>query len=54
MFAAFIAFTIMGFDGPSAASVAFGPFFWFSLGIAAYWFVGPGRHADERGRVAVT
>jgi len=54
MFAAFIAFTIMGFDGPSAAGAAFGSYFWFALGTAAYWFVGPGRHTDERGRVAVT
>ncbi len=53
MFAAFIAFTIMGFDGPSAAGVAFGSYFWFSLGTAAYWFVGPGRHADENGIVSV-
>jgi hypothetical protein len=52
MFAAFIAFTIMGFDGPSAAGVAFGAYFWFALGTAAYWFVGPGRRADEHGRVA--
>jgi hypothetical protein len=49
MFAAFIAFTIMGFDGPSAAGVAFGTYFWFAMGTAAYWFVGPGRRAEEQG-----
>ncbi|HEX5852069.1 MAG TPA: hypothetical protein VFY36_03140 [Solirubrobacteraceae bacterium] len=53
MFAAFIAFTIMGFDGPAAAGVAFGSYFWFALGTAAYWFAGPGRRADENGIVAV-
>ena len=54
MFAAFIAFTIMGFDGPSAAGVAFGSYFWFALGTAAYWFAGPGRRADENGLVALS
>jgi O-antigen ligase len=39
----FIAFTLMGFGGPTMASPAFGPFFWLSAGIAAYWFAGPGR-----------
>jgi hypothetical protein len=54
MFAAFIAFTVMGFDGPVSAGVAFGSYFWFAVGTAAYWFFGPGRNADERGRLATT
>jgi hypothetical protein len=48
IFASFIAFTIMGFSGPTMSSAAFGPFFWFTAGIAAYWFVGPGRTARVR------
>lgn len=51
MFAAFIAFTLMGFDGPVTAGAAGGAYFWFALGTAAYWFAGPGRRADEHGRV---
>ncbi len=51
MFAPFIAFTVMGFDGPVMAGAAFGSYFWFAMGTAAYWFRGPGRRADEHGRV---
>jgi hypothetical protein len=51
MFAAYIAFTIMSFDGPVTAGGAFGPYFWFAFGTAAYWFAGPGRRADAHGRV---
>lgn len=43
VFATFIAFTIMGFSGPTMSSAAFGPFFWAAAGLAAYWFAGPGR-----------
>jgi hypothetical protein len=43
VFASFIAFTIVGVSGPTMASAAFGPFFWFSVGIAAYWLVRPAR-----------
>jgi hypothetical protein len=43
VFATLIAFTIMGFSGPTMSSAAFGPFFWTAAGIAAYWFAGPGR-----------
>jgi hypothetical protein len=39
----FIAFTLMGTAGPTMAGAAFGPFFWLSAGIAAYWYAGPGR-----------
>jgi hypothetical protein len=45
VFATFIAFTLMGFSGPTMSSAAFGPYFWFTVGIAAYWFAGPGRRA---------
>ncbi len=38
VFATVIAFTIMGFVGPTMSSLPFGPYFWFALGIAAYWF----------------
>jgi O-Antigen ligase len=38
VFATVIAFTIMGFVGPTMSNLPFGPFFWFALGIAAYWF----------------
>jgi hypothetical protein len=41
----------MGFDGPVTAGAAFGSYFWFALGTAAYWFCGPGRRTDERGRM---
>jgi hypothetical protein len=37
LFATFIAFTIMGFSGPTMTSAAFGPFFWFTAGVAAFW-----------------
>lgn len=40
VFATVIAFSIMGFVGPTMSSLPFGPFFWFSVGIAAYWFAG--------------
>ncbi len=42
MTATLLAFTLMGFEGPTMASVAFGPFFWFATGTLAYWFAGPG------------
>jgi O-Antigen ligase len=38
IFAAIIAFTIMGFVGPTMSNLPFGPYFWFAVGIAAYWF----------------
>src|SRR5271154_1991753 len=43
IFSPVIAFVIMGFSGPVMSSAALAPFFWFSLGVAAYWFAGPGR-----------
>ncbi len=47
VFAAVIAFTMMGFAGPTMSSLPFGPFFWFALGIAAYWFAGPMRTSSS-------
>jgi hypothetical protein len=40
VFAAVIAFSVMGFANPTMSSLPFGPFFWFAVGIAAYWFAG--------------
>jgi hypothetical protein len=43
VFATFIALLLMGTNGPVTGSAAAGPFFWFAVGIAAYWLAGPGR-----------
>ena len=43
VFACFISFTIVGVSGPTMAGAAFGPFFWFAVGIAAYWFARRGH-----------
>jgi len=42
-FAPFIALFAGGFSGALNSSAAAGPYFWFVIGIAAYWCVGPGR-----------
>jgi hypothetical protein len=52
IFAAIIAFTIMGFVGPTMSSLPFGPFFWFAVGIAAYWFAGPVHAAYSANRAS--
>ncbi len=50
VFAALIAFTIMGLAGPTMSSLPFGPYFWFVVGIASYWFAGGlQRQAGEAG-----
>lgn len=41
--APFAAMIITGFSGPFETSAALGPYFWLAIGIAAYWFAGPGR-----------
>lgn len=41
--APFIALTLEGFSGPFTTSAASGPYFWFAIGIVAYWF-GTGRY----------
>lgn len=57
VFAVPISWLITGISGPVSASSAAGPFYWLAAGIAAYWFLGPGRHeglrpvARERGQV---
>jgi FtsH-binding integral membrane protein len=43
--APFIALTLEGFSGPFTTSAASGPYFWFAIGIAAYWF-GTGRYRN--------
>lgn len=49
--APFATLIIAGFSGPFETSAALGPYFWLAVGIAAYWFVGPGRaSASERRR----
>jgi hypothetical protein len=42
-FAPFFALFIEGTSGPVLNSTAAGPYFWFAIGIAAYWLAGPGR-----------
>lgn len=49
VFAVFVAFALMGLRGAFMSSAAGGPFFWFTVGIAAYWFAGPGRRAGAEG-----
>jgi hypothetical protein len=44
-FAPFVALTLEGFSGPFITSTASGPYFWLAVGMAAYWFAGPGRYA---------
>jgi hypothetical protein len=43
--APFVALTLEGFSGPFTTSAASGPYFWFAIGIAAYWF-GTGRYRN--------
>ena len=47
-FAPFVALTLEGFSGPFITSTASGPYFWLAVGMAAYWFAGPGRREAER------
>ncbi len=53
VFAVFVAFALMGLEGSFMSSAAGGPFFWFAVGIAAYWLAGPGR-TRARGSGALT
>ena len=43
--APFVALALEGFSGPFITSTASGPYFWLAVGMAAYWFAGPGRRA---------
>jgi hypothetical protein len=45
MFATVIAFTVIGFVGPTMSSAPCGPFFWFAVGTAAYWFADTARRS---------
>jgi hypothetical protein len=49
VFAVFLAHVAMGFRGAFMDTAPAGSFFWFSVGIAAYWFAGPGRKARAGG-----
>ena len=53
IFAAFIAFTIMGFVGATMSNLPFGPFFWFAVGVAAYW-LGGGLEREQGAARAVS
>jgi MFS family permease len=44
-FAPFVALFFMGFSGPWYTSAATGPYFWFAIGVAAYWLAGARGHA---------
>ena len=44
-FAPVFALFIEGTSGPISDSAAAGPYFWFALGTAAYWFAGPGQRS---------
>jgi hypothetical protein len=52
VFAGVFAIAIMGFSGPTTYTSPAGPVFWFAVGIAAYWFAGPGRALVGPGRIA--
>jgi hypothetical protein len=43
VFAAFLAFTVQGFSGPTLAVTPAGTYLWFAAGIAAYWLTGAVR-----------
>ncbi len=43
--------TIMGFAGAFMAGQGSGPYFWFAVGVLAYWLAGPGRYTDGDGNV---
>jgi hypothetical protein len=43
MLAVLFVLPIEGFSGGLTASTVMGPYYWFAIGVAAYWFCGPGR-----------
>ena len=49
IFAPIFGMFFMSFEGPLDQSEVLSPFFWFALGVAAYWLAGPGWQA-ARGR----
>ncbi len=48
IYAPIFAMFFMSFEGPVSQSQVLGPFFWFALGVAAYWLAGPGWQAARR------
>jgi len=48
VFAPVFAIFFMSFEGPASQSEVLGPFFWFALGVAAYWLAGPGWQMARR------
>jgi hypothetical protein len=51
MLSVVIGFTLMGFSGPTMSSPAFGPFFWFTAGTFAYWFITRRRRSTPAARL---
>lgn len=43
VFAPFFAFAVMGLRGAYMDTSSAGPYFWFAVGVAAYWLAGPGH-----------
>jgi hypothetical protein len=52
VFAPFIGLFAGGFSGALNSSAAAGPYFWFAIGVAAYWVVGPGRSVRSKAGAA--
>ena len=48
IFAPIFAMFFMSFEGPVSQSQVLAPFFWFALGVAAYWLAGPGWQAARK------
>jgi hypothetical protein len=48
VFAIPVVLLLIGISGPVMGSAALGSFFWFTAGIASYWFLGPGRAAAAK------
>jgi hypothetical protein len=51
--APFMALIVMGLSGPTMTSSALGPYFWFAIGIVAYWFGDRRRSVKPMPEVAV-
>ncbi|HEX3692391.1 MAG TPA: hypothetical protein VHU13_03520 [Solirubrobacteraceae bacterium] len=49
VFAVVFAYSVMGLRGAFMDSASGAPFFWFALGIAAYWLAGPGLRQPAEG-----
>ena len=45
MFAPFVALFFESTSGPISSSTSAGPYFWFAMGVASYWLLGPGLKA---------